>query len=98
VAAAEVVAVPPQASDPLTAMAYEFLAEAEQLFNHEKLNGTPTMGHSIRVAFQSIEKKLDRARSLAAIRPGTALTLTQDVLRELDSLAMARQGAWSSSP
>jgi hypothetical protein len=98
VVAAEVVATQLPASVALESQLYELLAEAEQVFNQEKLNGTPTLGHSIRVSFESIEKKLDRARRLARVRPGTAMTLTQDVLRELDSLSMARQGTGSISP
>jgi hypothetical protein len=95
VVAAEVVAAAPAASAELTPLVYEYLSEAEHIFNQEKLRGMPTKGHSIRATFPSIEKKLDRARQLADTRPGTALTLTQDVLRDLDALAMARQGPGS---
>jgi hypothetical protein len=98
VAAAEVVAVPMPASATLEPFIYEFLEEAEQLFNLEKLNGTPTIGHAIRMSFESIEKRLDRSRRLARSHPARAIALTLEVLRELDSLAMARQGVNSSAP
>ncbi|GAB6898776.1 SCO2524 family protein [Kineosporia succinea] len=79
-------------SPALLPLATDLLAEAENIFAQEKLAGTRTQGHAVRVSFDSIEKHLERARLLLRRRPGTSLTLVQGVLRELDGLAMARQG------
>jgi hypothetical protein len=86
------------ASPVLQPLAAELLAEAENIFAQEKLVGAPTQGHAVRVSFDSIEKHLERARKLLGARPGTALTLVQGVLRELDSLSMARQGTGRVTP
>jgi hypothetical protein len=91
VVAAEVVLESVPASDDLEAHLYELLAEAEQIFGQEKLRGAARTGYSIRDSFESVEKKLERARYLSTIRPGTAVTLVQDVLRELEKLEQARQ-------
>lgn len=91
VSAAIAIDTPPRVSQPLAEQALEYLAEAEHLFDQERLNGTPMAGPSIRMSFQSIGARLERARALLMERPGTAVVLAQEVLRDLDELAMARR-------
>lgn len=90
VAASNVIREKPRTSDALSDLVAEFLAEAEHLYDREKLNGTPNVGQSIREKFHSIAARLDRARDLRFDQPGTALGLAQDVLRDLDVIATAR--------
>lgn len=90
VAASNVIREKPRTSQMLSDLAAEYLAEAEHLYDREKLNGTPNAGFSIRATFQSIAARLDRARDLRFDQPGTSLVLAQDVLRDLDVISTAR--------
>jgi hypothetical protein len=80
----------PRTSQRLSELAGEFLAEAEHLYDREKLNGTPNAGLSVRTTFQSIAARLDRARDLRFEQPATSIVLMQDVLRDIDVIATAR--------
>jgi hypothetical protein len=91
VAAANVTQSLPSAADNLNAVARQLLAEAEHLFDQERLRGTADTGERMRESFQVISAKLRRAREVLLLRPGTASILAGDVLRELDSLDGARQ-------
>jgi hypothetical protein len=91
VAAANVTQRPPTANDELTAIAKQLLAEAEYLFDRERLQGTNDTGEQMRESFQVVGTKLRRARELLRDRPGTASVLAGDVLRELDTIDAARQ-------
>jgi len=75
----------------LTEYAQQLLAEAEHLFDQERLRGTNDTGEQMRESFQVIGAKLRRARELLRDRPATASVLAGDVLRELDTLDAARQ-------
>jgi hypothetical protein len=44
----------------------------------------------MRSSLQYLSARLDRARGLVTERPGTAVALITEVLRELDQLAAAR--------
>jgi hypothetical protein len=90
VAASWSVDVPPRPSEPMRQRALEYLMEAEHLFDQEKLWGTAEAGHQMRESFNRVTAKVDRARRLLDVKPGTALVLAQDVLRELDLISMAR--------
>ena len=90
VAAANVTQAPPTADDELTALARQLLAEAEYLFDRERLRGTNDTGDQMRESFQVVGTKLRRARELLRDRPGTASVLAGDVLRELDTIDAAR--------
>lgn len=90
VAASEVIREKPRTSQVLSDLAAEVLAEAEHLYDREKLNGTPNAGLSIRTTFQSVAARLDRARDLRFDQPATSLVLAQDVLRDLDVISTAR--------
>jgi hypothetical protein len=75
----------------LIAHAQQLLAEAEHLFDQERLRGTNDTGEQMRESFQVVGAKLRRARDLIRDRPATASVLAGDVLRELDTLDAARQ-------
>jgi hypothetical protein len=91
VAAANVTQRPPTATDELAGYARQLLAEAEYLFDRERLRGTNDTGEQMRESFQVVGTKLRRARELLRDRPGTASVLAGDVLRELDTIDAARQ-------
>jgi hypothetical protein len=91
VAAANVTQTAPVATDELMEYAQQLLAEAEHLFDQEKLRGTNDTGEQMRESFQVIDANLRRARNLLRDRPGTAATLAGDVLRQLDLIDAARQ-------
>jgi hypothetical protein len=71
--------------------AQQLLAEAELLFDRERLRGTNDTGEQMRESFQVVGAKLRRARELLRDRPATSSVLAGDVLRELDTLDAARQ-------
>jgi hypothetical protein len=91
VAAANVTQTFPAATFDLSGHAQQSLAEAEHLFDQERLRGTNDTGEQMRERFQVVGAKLRRARDLARDRPGTASVLAADVLRELDTVDAARQ-------
>jgi hypothetical protein len=91
VAAANVTQSSPAATSELSDHAQQLLAEAEHLFDRERLRGTSDTGEQMRESFQVVGAKLRRARELLRDRPGTASILAGDVLRELDTVDAARQ-------
>ena len=91
VAAANVTQSSPTPASILTDRAVHLLAEAEHLFDQERLRGTSDTGEQMRESFQVVGAKLRRARELLLDRPGTASVLAADVLRELDTIDAARQ-------
>ena len=90
VAAANVTQSQPMATFDLSGHAQQLLAEAEHLFDQERLRGTNDTGEKMRESFQVIGANLRRARELVRDRPGTAGVLAADVLRELDAVDAAR--------
>jgi hypothetical protein len=91
VAAARVIQSHAAATSGLTGHAQQLLAEAEHLFDQERLRGTSDTWKQLRESFQVMGAKLRRARELLHDRPGTASVLAGDVLRELDMVDTARQ-------
>ena len=91
VAAANVTEAAPAAASALLESAQQLLAEAEHMFDQERLRGTNDTGEQMRESFQVVAAKLRRARELLRHRPGTASVLAGDVLRELDTIDAARQ-------
>jgi hypothetical protein len=91
VAAANVTQSPSTATSELLDYAKHLLAEAEHLFDRERLRGTNDTGAQMRESFQVVRAKLRRARELLQDRPGTASVLAGDVLRDLDEVDAARQ-------
>ncbi len=91
VAAAQVTQSTSAATAGLLDSARQLLAEAERLFDQEKLRGTNDTGAQMRESFQVVGAKLRRARELLRDRPGTASVLAGDVLRQLDMVDAARQ-------
>lgn len=91
VAAANVTELRSTATPELLESASQLLAEAEQLFDRERLRGTDDTGDQMRESFQVVAAKLRRARDILSDRPGTASVLAGDVLRELNMVDAARQ-------
>jgi hypothetical protein len=91
VAAANVTQAAQAPTTDLERNAQQLLAEAEYLFDQERLRGTDDTGLQMRESFQVVGAKLRRARRLLRERPGTANVLAGDVLRELDMIDAARQ-------
>ena len=90
ITAADLVRAQPVRNERLEHQASDLLAEAEHLFAQERLN---SLFHSkgIEDTLKNIEDRLSRARQIMHERPGTAAVIAQDVLRDLDSFAAARQ-------
>jgi hypothetical protein len=92
VAAANLVSRPPLRSTRLTEMATDLLYEADHLFDLERLSGSSEeAGPSMRTVLQKVRANLRRAREIVHDRPGSAMVLLGEVLRDLDRLAAARQ-------
>jgi hypothetical protein len=91
VAAANVVNRAPLHSPRLTEVATDMLYEAEHLFDRELLSGSGEAGPSMRAVLQAVRANLRRAREIMNDRPGSAAVLANEVLRELERLAVARQ-------
>jgi hypothetical protein len=90
VAAALVVSRPPLRSPRLTSYAGDLLSEAEHLFDQELLMVSAEAGPAMSTVLQTARATLRRARDVLPDRPGSAVVLVSDVLRELDRLAAAR--------
>jgi hypothetical protein len=75
----------PVRSDLLVTVASELLFEAEHLLDRVMLN---TPAHS-RAGLRTVRARLDRAREIINDRPGTAAVLANEVLRQLEVLAVA---------
>ncbi len=91
VTAALVISQPPLRSNRLTDLAADLLAEAEHLFDQELLMVSAEAGPAMGTALQAARTTLRRAREVLPDRPGSAMVLANDVLRELDRLAAARR-------
>lgn len=91
VAAARVTELASTAAPDLLENARQTLAEAEHLFDQERLRGTNDTGEQMRETFQVVTAKLRRARDLLRERPATANVLAYEVLSLLDSIDAARQ-------
>ncbi|MCX4702812.1 SCO2524 family protein [Streptomyces sp. NBC_01373] len=92
VVAATMVKAPPVRSPQLLETAGEKLREAEHLFAQETMS-RPVGGSSPDEPLVRIEAALRRARDIVDSRPGTSAALVDEVLRELDGLALARSRA-----
>ncbi|MFF7163098.1 SCO2524 family protein [Streptomyces sp. NPDC008086] len=84
---------PPIRSLELTELTRALLSESTHLLGNEQLESAPNDDGRHGMQLRNIEVKLRRARDLADERPGTAYSLTLDVLGQLDSLARAREAA-----
>ncbi|WP_227998065.1 SCO2524 family protein [Nocardia australiensis] len=83
----------PLSPPSMISRAVELLNEAEHLLNQEKLEVSDEDVSPKLSALNRIEQRLDRARRMLNVRPGTAFSLATDALRDLDELAYARQDA-----
>jgi len=90
VAVARVLIQPPVRNERLTTQAMDLIREAEQLYDRELLGGGSEGGPQLREQLRLVELTLRRSREIVSTRPGTAVSLTMEVLRLLDRLAAAR--------
>lgn len=92
VAASSMIKENPPSSSPLATSARHCLAEADHLLSQELLAGTLSLGPISGTKLVSLRTQVERARGMieANRQPGTALAILQEVLRDLDSLAVAR--------
>jgi hypothetical protein len=84
---------PPIRSLELTELTKALLSESAHLLGNEQMEPAPKDDGRHGLQLRNIEVKLRRARDLAEERPGTAYSLTLDVLGQLDALARAREAA-----
>lgn len=89
---ANVLSAPPLRSSRLIEVAMDLLNEADHLFDHELLNGSPETPQ-LRTDLTRMNSTLVRARTVVHERPASAIALVTGVLRELDLLIAARQDA-----
>lgn len=97
VIAASTLSARPIRSTRLQDFASELLSEADHLFSQEQLEASEQPGSAMHISLRRIGSKLQRARRLHQERPGTAVSIIADVLRELDELALARLDATRSN-
>jgi len=83
----------PIRSGELSSLAVALLSEATHLLGNEQLEPSSTPAGSRGIALKAIEARLRRARDLMDERPGSACALALEALRELDTLALARDAA-----
>lgn len=86
-------AQPPIRSLELTELARALLSESTHLLGNEQMAPAPNSDGKRGMQLRGIEVKLRRARALVDEQPGTAYSLTLDVLGQLDALARARDAA-----
>ncbi|WP_329249453.1 SCO2524 family protein [Streptomyces sp. NBC_01478] len=77
----------------LTELARALLSESTHLLGNEQMAPAPNSDGKRGMQLRGIEVKLRRARALVDEQPGTACSLTLDVLGQLDALARAREAA-----
>jgi hypothetical protein len=90
-----VLSAPPLRSDVLIDIAMDVLNEADHLYDHEMLNGSPETPQ-LRSDLKRMDSTLIRARNIVNERPASAIALANTVLQELDLLIAARQDAAES--
>ncbi|WP_371658136.1 SCO2524 family protein [Streptomyces sp. NBC_00280] len=92
VVAASTVSARPARSPLLLDLAGELLREAEHLFAQEMMS-PPLSDSSAEDLLVRIEADLREVRDLVELRPGTAVALAQEALRDLHALVRARTRA-----
>jgi hypothetical protein len=90
-----VLSAPPLRSSQLIDVAMDLINEADHLYDHELLNGSPETPQ-LRTDLKRMDSTLLRARAILHDRPASAIALVTGVLRELDLLIAARQDAAES--
>jgi len=90
-----VLSAPPLRSNVLIDIAMDVLNEADHLYDHELLNGSPETPQ-LRSDLKRLDSTLIRARNIVHDRPASSIALANTVLRELDLLIAARQDAAES--
>lgn len=91
VLASKIIRTDPLRSSRILDDALELLNEADHLFSQEMLAGAPASGQTMRASLERLDARLIRARKVVTTKPGTAMSIAMEVLRELDDLVAARQ-------
>jgi hypothetical protein len=76
---------------------FDLLYEAEHLYDMELMRGSGDAGGEVLEALLKVRINLDRAREIAPMRPGTAGSLINRVLKDLDGLETARKNGNSGT-
>jgi hypothetical protein len=90
---ASTVSARPIRSTRLQEVAGDLLSEADHLFSQEQLEASEQPGSAMHTSLHRIETKLQLAKRLHQERPGTAISISVDVLGELHDLSLAREDA-----
>ncbi|MEU8266082.1 SCO2524 family protein [Sphaerisporangium sp. NPDC049002] len=93
VSAAKTIETQPIRSPLLADIANEMLSEAEHLYDQEQLIWVAGSRQALQPKLRSIEANLGRARVIIRSRPGSAIALVSECLRDLELLALARENA-----
>lgn len=93
VAAAKAGGEPPLRSPQLATIATAMLSEAEHLYDQEQLVYSTASGQALQPQLRRIGVTLHRARDIVRTRPGSAIALVSECLKELALLAQARENA-----
>ncbi|MBG0559956.1 SCO2524 family protein [Actinoplanes aureus] len=91
VSTANLLSEEPLVNDRLVIHAFDLLFEAEHLYDMELMRGSADASLEVMDVLTEIRAKLDRARSIARTRPGSATALVSWILLELDGLDAVRQ-------
>ncbi len=89
---ATMVEQPPLRNDRLMVLAQDLALEADHIYSQELLRGSADAGQ-LRARLAHLGRRLDRARAIADNRPGTAVAVLTEVLRELDDFVQARRSS-----
>lgn len=93
VSAAKAIEAEPIRSPLLTDIAGDLLSEAEHLYDQEQLIWVAGSRQALQPKLRSIEANLGRARVIMRSRPGSAMALVTECLRDLELLSLARENA-----
>jgi hypothetical protein len=90
VAAGNLIYRDPARSGLLANHVADLLSEAEHLLDRELLAGSAEAGGNLGERLRQVRMGLERAKSIATTRPGSAVALAQKILADLDELDAAR--------
>lgn len=94
--AADLASAEPLRSEPLIDHAAQLLSEARQLYDKELQRGGVRVAPAIQEALREADARLVRAQNIIESRPGSAVAILLETLRDLDKLDAARlDRGWS---
>ncbi|GAA4948613.1 SCO2524 family protein [Actinoplanes utahensis] len=81
----------PLVNDRSVIRSYDLLYEAEHLYDMELMRGSSEASPRVKDTLTNIRSRLERARRIIAIRPGSAGALATGILQDLDGLDAVRR-------